>query len=531
MELIEISLRALPIEVVECRCLMGETRVNLKHLLENLRDSYPLPLEEAIVTELVANALDSKASRIGFTVDSGECSLSIVDNGAGMKREEFEKYHDIAETTKEKGRGIGFAGQGAKLSLLAVRSVQTETKTSEGSFSTAWHLEDDYHAPWDFIPPLGLVGTQTGTAIKVLLREKQSDLANSTFVIRTIQKWFASLLEKDFMPKALREVYPSGVFFGVNGRMVELSQSSVFHDFATGYKLRPFEVRLKRKQVGIGFLGRSIRSLKEEERGLAISVLGKVVKRGWEWVDVSPKDRKFIWGMVEVPALSTILATNKCDFLSDVSSKTKYYQYRKAIVVAIQPILRAMGELPEAEPEALPQALAKEIRMVLEELLPDFPELEPLLDKQGRGEKVSTVLPDPAADPAGGVEQGVASVTGDQGGVGQGAGVDVGPGTGPGERISPEAPLTEPGRQHEGRRRLPGLMIRYEDKLEEELGRLEGITIFINKGHPAYRKVADSKSLENYHTFLTIAWVLSKNLADGRSPQGFINQFLRIWGG
>jgi len=33
---------------------MRETRVNLKHLLEDIRDSYSLPIEEAIVTELVA---------------------------------------------------------------------------------------------------------------------------------------------------------------------------------------------------------------------------------------------------------------------------------------------------------------------------------------------------------------------------------------------------------------------------------------------------------------------------------------------
>jgi len=38
---------------------MGETRVNLRHLLEDIRDSYPYPIEEAIVTELIANALDS----------------------------------------------------------------------------------------------------------------------------------------------------------------------------------------------------------------------------------------------------------------------------------------------------------------------------------------------------------------------------------------------------------------------------------------------------------------------------------------
>ena len=42
---------------------MGETRVDLQHLLEDLRDAYTGSLEETILTEVVANALDSGASR------------------------------------------------------------------------------------------------------------------------------------------------------------------------------------------------------------------------------------------------------------------------------------------------------------------------------------------------------------------------------------------------------------------------------------------------------------------------------------
>ena len=38
---------------------MFEARVNLKKLLEDLRDSYSLPIKEIIPTELIANALDS----------------------------------------------------------------------------------------------------------------------------------------------------------------------------------------------------------------------------------------------------------------------------------------------------------------------------------------------------------------------------------------------------------------------------------------------------------------------------------------
>ena len=40
---------------------VGETRVDLQHLLEDLRDAYTGALEETILTEITANALDSGA--------------------------------------------------------------------------------------------------------------------------------------------------------------------------------------------------------------------------------------------------------------------------------------------------------------------------------------------------------------------------------------------------------------------------------------------------------------------------------------
>ena len=51
----------------DARNMQNETRVNLKHLLEDMRDSYSSPLEEVILTELLANALDSKRRAQGIS--------------------------------------------------------------------------------------------------------------------------------------------------------------------------------------------------------------------------------------------------------------------------------------------------------------------------------------------------------------------------------------------------------------------------------------------------------------------------------
>jgi signal transduction histidine kinase len=89
---------------------MGETRVDLLHLLEDLRDAYPGSLEETILTEIVANALDSGAQTIRLRTDAASRLFTVIDDGTGMRRRELARYHDIAASTKTRGDGIGFAG-------------------------------------------------------------------------------------------------------------------------------------------------------------------------------------------------------------------------------------------------------------------------------------------------------------------------------------------------------------------------------------------------------------------------------------
>jgi hypothetical protein len=82
---------------------VGETRVDLLHLLEDLRDAYPGSTEETILTEIVANSLDSGATTIAIATDPTAIliptpanpipapralALTIVDDGDSMKRRE-----------------------------------------------------------------------------------------------------------------------------------------------------------------------------------------------------------------------------------------------------------------------------------------------------------------------------------------------------------------------------------------------------------------------------------------------------------
>ena len=154
---------------------MGQTRVDLQHRLEDLRDAYTGSLEETIVTEVVANALNSGARRVQLRIDGSATSVTFVDDGCGMTRRELTRYHDIASSTKTRGAGIGFAGVGIKLGLLLCEEVVTETRRGAHHVATAWHLSTRQRAPWEWVPPTGQVDEQ-GTAVTLRLANPLSPL-------------------------------------------------------------------------------------------------------------------------------------------------------------------------------------------------------------------------------------------------------------------------------------------------------------------------------------------------------------------
>jgi hypothetical protein len=506
---------------------MGETRVNLRHLLEDIRDSYPFPQEEAIITELVANALDSGASQIAFRADGQRGALMVFDNGAGMGPTEFVEYHDIAATTKTRGKGIGFAGVGAKLSLLVAQFLVTETRKGEFHKASRWKLESATRAPWDYVSPPGLVRGEHGTAVLIRLGNQRSALIQPEFIADVVRGHFYPILDREFMDNILRRIYRSGVSFSVNGAAVELPPD------AARAKSKRFFVRLGKKgtPVGVGFLRKGDADLAEGQWGLAVSTYGKVIKRGWDWTGIAPRHPMQLSGLVEVPVLSEILTLNKADFLKDAPSLQKYYRYRKAIQEAVEPILRQMGEarLDRERVERDMRPLEKVIERVLQGLIDDFPELSPLLGRRPKGQPIKGVIGVAGDPPVGSVVEGVEMMTGPRGGGGEGDGIETAPGTLPGQRIDPTLPPTMPGHEHEGRRRRPGIMIGFDERQEsEELGWLTENTIWVNTAHPTYQAVADSET-ETYHVVVAVAWVLSGFLQDERSPQAFISRFLSSW--
>ncbi|MGZ9125562.1 MAG: ATP-binding protein, partial [Candidatus Binatia bacterium] len=171
---------------------MGETRVDLQHLLEDLRDAYPGSIEETILTEIMANSLDSGATTIQLFTDPAARTLTVTDNGSGMQRRELARFHNIASSTKSRGEGIGFAGVGIKLGLLVCEEVFTETRRGKTHIASSWHLATRNRAPWKWVAPLKLIA-ERGTAVRLQVENPLSPLLDPGFLAVTLRRQFQPL--------------------------------------------------------------------------------------------------------------------------------------------------------------------------------------------------------------------------------------------------------------------------------------------------------------------------------------------------
>ncbi|MGH7579668.1 MAG: ATP-binding protein [Gemmatimonadales bacterium] len=504
---------------------MGETRVDLLHLLEDLRDAYPGSLEETILTEIVANALDSGAATIRLVADSAESTLTAIDDGAGMRRRDLARYHDIASSGKTRGQGIGFAGVGIKLGLLASTEVMTESRSGTTHVATIWHLANRRRAPWRWVPPPGLVAGR-GTAVRLRLENPLSALLDPGYLEAAVRRHFEPLLDPRF-GEILGSHYPDGVRIEVNGRPPAPAEPS--GDWS------PVAIRFarKRKPSAFGYLERHVEPLPEEQRGIALSTFGKVIKRGWDWLGLMPAAADRVTGTIEAPALAESLTLSKADFIRTGPRGASYLTYRKAIQEAVAAQLALWGDQTEAQPESRrrhTRPVERDLEHVLVELARTFPLLASLVEHRRGGQRRlplgGPVVVGPAAP-----EPEEATVTG-----GESPEVEQAEPEAPAERSPPAepeplaGPMRLPGGSGKRRPARYGLTIQFEHRPDDPtLGRLRESTVWVNEAHPAYRRAVASRS-EGYHLALAVGMALAPLAVPPAETHGFVTAFLARWG-
>jgi hypothetical protein len=511
---------------------VGETRVDLLHLLEDLRDAYPGATEETIITEVVANSLDSGATFITLTVDPVARTLTIVDDGTGMRRRELARYHDVAASTKVRGERIGFAGVGIKIGLLVSQEVVTETRLGKHHVATTWALTSRHRAPWRWIPPPGLVDGR-GTAVRLRIDNPLSPLLDPGFVEASIRRHYQPLLDPA-LTDILATRYPRGIRFAINGEPLHAQGW-------TAAETAPIGVRIarKRKPSAAGYLVREQLPLAEEQRGVAISTFGKVIRRGWDWLGVTPSAADHVGGLIEAPALAECLTLNKADFIRAGARAATWLLYRKAIQEAVSRQLAAWGDVHDAGEQSRRRAarpVERDLETVLLDLADRFPLLASLVEKHAGGQRRLLV---------GGANRGqtlgealgqtplriVAPAAADGRSPTMGGAGEHPPGDMP---ESPPSAATIANSQVDQsaapRSTRYGLSIQFEPRPDDpELGRLVESTVWVNEAHPAFRRAAASRS-EGYHVALACAMALAAVAVEPAKEHAFLTAFLTSWG-
>jgi hypothetical protein len=483
----------------------------------------------------MANALDSGASVISIDSDPAQSTLTAVDNGSGMQRRDLARFHDIAASNKIRGQGIGFAGVGIKLGLLICEEVLAETQRGKTHVASSWHMASRHRAPWKWTPPPGLVA-ERGTAVRLKLRNPLSPLLDPGFIEEAIKRHFQPLRDPAF-DEFLAAHYPKGIAIDVNGSRLARQPSDAPVQ-------APLEIRMmrKRKASALGYLIRQDHALADDQRGLAISTYGKVIRRGWDWLGMTPAAPERIAGLIEVPELAACLTLNKGDFIRTGSRGGTYLAFRKAIQQAVAKQLAEWGDAPAANDQAPPREvrpLQRDLAQLLEDLADDFPLLASLVERRAGGQKR---LAFGAPDNNGEARAFVAASVSGSAERSENDTNETRPGPENGSTVSPVVnesatnftarsdEIQLPGKTGGRRPAHYGLDIQFEDRADDaNLGRLVESTVWVNRAHPAYCRALTSRSI-GYHIALAVAMSLAPLAVEPAQQSQFLLTFLTRWG-
>jgi hypothetical protein len=283
---------------------------------------------------------------------------------------------------------------------------------------------------------------------------------------------------------------------------------------------------------------------------MAISTLGKVIRRGWDWLGISPAQTGQIGGLIEAPALAASLTLNKADFIRTGTRGATYLAFRRAIQEAVSAQLDLWGDMRGGESSArrrIARPAERDLERVLIDLSDEFPLLAALVERRAGGQRR---LPIGNGTPEGGRAFLAASVTGESipGSERLESGISVmeepkpevpeeGGATPESGQLEDQAPAEESAESASllgtPRRRRPqsyGLRVDFESRPEDPgFARLVETTVWVNDAHPAYGRAVASRS-EGYHVALSVAMALAPLATVPDREREFIADFMSSWG-
>jgi Histidine kinase-, DNA gyrase B-, and HSP90-like ATPase len=500
----------------------SKSGVNVRRLVRNISDQYDFAPQIAALLELIANALDARATMIHIRYDAGHGQLIVEDDGAGMNKAQFRDYHDFASSTKARGSGIGFAGQGAKLALNFCSRVVTETWSREWRGYSEWRLEGNdapYRVHEGELPTLDHQGTQ----VILHLSGESKDFYSRKLIHAVLLEHFYPLIDR-----GLRAQYPDIISKYQRGVTLLLDDKPLVEP-ALEAKLAYFKeikILVQHQTKAFGWFGvYTGNGAPPIPSGIMLCTYGKVIER--TYLKKEPHDREQIFGWIEAPYLIEAVTTDKCRFQKGNKRWETFFRRAQSEFTA----WLEQHQLVERAPRKPTGSFVTQEREI-NNIIKNMPELAMFAThaKQDAavllpgGELVSSGqrVPPPPLD------------------------ADEADGRGESE--------SEPNLEEENKRQVltalgdtvPGeirprvirggvhlMEVERDDKSEESW--FDGTTVTINQAHPAYRKAAQSGNL-NYHIFKCVALSLIEFTMENdpepnyRKVLDLQRKFFSLWG-
>ncbi|MEM4407058.1 MAG: ATP-binding protein [Candidatus Methanomethylicaceae archaeon] len=504
-----------------------DSGVNFKNLIRDLADMYPYNVAEVVLVEIVANSLDAKAKEVRIDYDPDNKVLIVSDNGIGMTREQFQKYHDFAAGLKEKGFGIGFAGIGAKISFNIADKVVTETRGNEFSAGSYWYFDSSGRLVWEDMDPQNLDGS--GTRVAVYFRGNVNIPYSTTDdILRILRSHYLPLFDKKFLELYNKlGFYDEKLRFVINGSTVEPAFLEDELNLKNVEKVKPHDQ--KGKFFGYGILGIAEKEypISEEMCGVLISTHGKVVKS--DFFNQYPGEiMPRVFGLIEVPELISFLTTSKTDFNRKMNIKKFEALYSPLRQVFKEWLARhGMGSAEDSDSNEA-RKLEREFRKILEEI----PELGAIFEGL-TVKKPALVTKKSGEEPAELVDGAQLTFPDGNGEKGLGNRAPTLPGIEEGKSVRPgSADKATPI----GRKSRSGPRVSFESNPHRvDIAWVDGNDVVINSGHKAYEKVRRNDFARRAYSIFAAGYAIHRflePLEDSRGGQfvNVVDRILDAWG-
>ncbi|MEW5947122.1 MAG: ATP-binding protein [bacterium] len=476
--------------------------------VEFLRKFTPFEPEIAAVVEVIANCLDAKSSEIRIILDKKECVLSFIDNGLGMDKKQFQEYHDFASSTKERGSGIGFAGQGAKLALNFSDEVVTETwSSSYRGYSKWWVSVND--APYKIYDGELPTISDPGTKVSFYMKKAKVPFYTDDKIINALIEHYYPLVDHK-MKELYTAIYDKGLNIYFNGR--EIIREPLLQDLID--KKKDIVITVHNKPKAIGFFS----LIKKDENfspGIMVCTYGKVIER--TFFKKEPREKNKITGWIEAPYLIEAVTTDKCRFQKGNRIWGSFFRKTQS---EFSSWLEEHGLI---EKHSIKGQVHINIEKEINDILKNLPELSLF----GRDVLKDVLVKDLTGEPQAEERyQDILVKTGKKA-------ITKNSSTRQGEQVKWGAEPVKP----KPRIIRGGIKIAEDDKPEiEKESWFDGVEIVtLNKSHPAYNKALKQETL-NYHILKSIILALIEYVIEKEtesSPQRVLDiqqRFFRLWG-